>query len=484
MRRACEVRPRPRYERIRYKYPGLDPGGEAKQMAEFEYDLFTIGAGSGGVRGSRASARYGARVAVAECSDLGGTCVNLGCIPKKLLVYASHFPEEVEDMAGYGWTTSPLRFDWRTLLANKDREIARLNGVYGRLLEQAGVALFHERARILDPHTVQVGERRVTARYILVATGSWPCIPDVPGRELGITSNEAFHLPELPERVLIVGGGYIAVEFAGILHGLGSRVVQIHRGPLFLRGFDDDVRAHLADEMTRKGVELRFNARVEKLERGPGGIAAALSDGSVVEVDQVLFATGREPRSRDLGLEQAGVRLEENGAIAVDAYSRTSVPSIFAIGDVTDRVTLTPVALAEGEALARTLFRDEPTRPDHLDVPSAVFSQPPIGSCGLTESQAREVHGEVDIYRSKFRGLKHTLSGRSEQTLMKLVVARASQRVVGLHMVGPEAGEIVQGFAVAIKMGATKAQFDATIGIHPTAAEEFVTMREPVKQSA
>jgi len=453
-------------------------------MAEYDYDLFTIGAGSGGVRGSRAAARYGARVAVAEDSDLGGTCVNLGCIPKKLLVYAAHFAEEVEDAAGFGWSVAPPVFDWGTLLANKNREIARLNGVYARLLEQAGVQVFRTRARVLDPHTVQVGERRVRARYILVATGSWPCVPDVPGRELAITSNEAFHLPELPERVLIVGGGYIAVEFAGILHGLGSRVTQIHRGPLFLRGFDDDVRAALAEEMRRKQIDLRFGTRVEKLEQGPGAIRAALSDGSVLEVDQVLFATGREPRSRDLGLEEAGVRLEANGAVAVDPYSRTSVPSIFAIGDVTDRITLTPVALAEGEALARTLFNDEPTRPDHLDVASAVFSQPPIGTCGLTEAQAREVHGEVDIYRSRFRGLKHTLSGRGEQMLMKLVVARASQRVVGLHVLGPEAGEIVQGFAVAIKMGATKAQFDATIGIHPTAAEELVTLREPVPPTA
>ena len=475
-----------RAARVRAGEPRLadNPLGEGERMAEYDYDLFTIGAGSGGVRGSRASARYGARVAVAEDSDLGGTCVNLGCIPKKLFVYAAHFSEEVEDAAGYGWSVQTPHFDWRTLLANKDREIARLNGIYQRLLEQAGVQVFRERARILDPHTIQVGDQRVSARNILVATGSWPCRPDVPGCELGITSNEAFHWEALPERVLVVGGGYIAVEFAGILHGLGSQVIQIHRGPLFLRGFDDDVRSHLAEEMLKKGVDLRFGTRVEKLEGGPGGIGAALSDGSVIEVDQVLFATGREPRSRNLGLEEAGVRLEPNGAIAVDAYSRTSVPSIFAIGDVTDRITLTPVALAEGEALARTLFNDQPTRPDHLDVPSAVFSQPPIGSCGLTEDQAREAYGELDIYRSKFRGLKHTLSGRNEQTLMKLVVARASQRVVGLHMVGPEAGEIVQGFAVAIKMGATKAQFDATIGIHPTAAEELVTMREPVKPTA
>jgi glutathione reductase (NADPH) len=450
-------------------------------MADHDYDLFTIGAGSGGVRASRVSAGFGARVAIAEERYLGGTCVNAGCIPKKLLVYASHYGSDLEESGAYGWTVGAARFDWATLIENVHSEVARLNGVYANLLDSAGVERIEGRARILDPHTVAVGERRFSAANILVATGSWPNLPEVPGIEHAITSNEAFHLKQLPGRVLIVGGGYIAVEFAGIFHGLGARTVQLYRGPLFLRGFDDDVRTTLAEEMRKRGVDLRFERTVERIETRGAGLAATLNDGSSVEADQILYATGRRPLTAQLGLEAVGVDLDAVGAVVVDAYSRSSVPSIWAIGDATDRINLTPVAIHEGMALASTLFDDRPTKPDHDDVPSAVFSHPPVGTVGLTEAEARERHGELEVYRSRFRPLRHTLTGRDETTLMKLVVDRASGRVVGAHMVGPDAGEILQGIAVAVKCRATKAQFDATIGIHPTAAEEFVTMREAVQ---
>jgi glutathione reductase (NADPH) len=453
-------------------------------MARYDYDLFTIGAGSGGVRASRMSAAFGARVAVAEERDLGGTCVNLGCVPKKLFVYASHFREEFEDATGFGWSAGEHRFDWPTLLRNKDREIARLNGVYAKLLEEAGVAHIEGHARVVDPHTVEVEGRRFTAANILVATGSWPSVPEVEGVEHAITSNEAFHIERLPARALVVGGGYIAVEFAGIFNGLGVDVVQLYRGPLFLRGFDDDVRATLASEMKKRGIDVRFNAKVAKIEKRATGLLAILEDGATCEADLILYATGRLPLTRDLGLEDAGVELNAKGAVVVDAYSRSSVESIWGVGDVTDRINLTPVALAEGMALANTLFGGKPTRPDHEDVPSAVFSQPAVGTVGLTEAAARKRYGEIDVYRSRFRPLKHTLSGRDEQTMMKLVVDRASDRVVGCHMVGPDAGEIVQGLAIALKCRATKAQFDATIGVHPTAAEEFVSLREPVREGS
>jgi glutathione reductase (NADPH) len=449
-------------------------------MASYDYDLFVIGAGSGGVRGARASARYGARVAIAEERYLGGTCVNVGCVPKKLLTYAARYGEDFREAKGFGWSVGSRTFDWATLIANKDREIQRLNGVYAGLLEQSGVARFEGHASVEGPHTVRIDGKGFSARYVLVATGSWPFVPDVPGAEHAITSNEAFHLEEMPRRPVIVGGGYVAVEFAGILHGLGAEVVQLYRGPLFLRGFDIDLRRALADEMRKKGIDLRFEVNVERIARGEGSLRVTATDGQVLEADQVLYATGRRPLTRDLGLEEVGVELRSNGAIVVDEYSRSSVKSIFAIGDVTDRIMLTPVAIAEGEALARTLFGGEPTRPDHVDVPSAVFSQPPIGTVGMTEARAREAYDQVDIYRSSFRPLKHTLSGSEERSLMKLVVDRGSDRVLGVHVLGPEAGEIVQGFAVALKMGVTKAQFDATIGIHPTSAEELVTLREPV----
>ena len=451
-------------------------------MTSYDYDLFVLGAGSGGVRASRLSAAFGARVAVAEQGRLGGTCVNLGCIPKKLLVYASHFRAELEDArAGYGWSVGEPVFDWATLIANKDREIARLNEVYGRLLDTAGVTRIAGRATLVDAHTVAVGDRCYSARHILLATGSRPFLPpEVEGIEHAISSDQAFHLARLPRRILIVGGGYIAVEFAGIFHGLGCEVTQIYRGPLFLRGFDDDVRRHLAEQIRAQGIDLRFDLVPRRIEKTADGIRATLSDGSVIEADHVLCAVGRHPNSAGLGLEAAGVELGAFGAVVVDEYSHTRVPSIHAIGDLTDRVNLTPVAIHEAICLANTLFNERPMQPDHSNVPAAVFSQPAVAVVGLTEAEARERHADVAIFRTVFRALKHTLTGSSERTLMKLVVDRASDRVLGLHMVGPEAGEIVQGFAVAIKAGLRKAQFDATIGIHPTAAEEFVTLREPV----
>jgi glutathione reductase (NADPH) len=449
-------------------------------MARFDFDLFVIGAGSGGVRASRMSASFGARVAVAEERYLGGTCVNAGCIPKKLLTYAAHYSDDFADAAAYGWTVDPPAFDWATLVANKDREIARLNSVYEKLLADAGVKVVDARARVVDAHTVEAGGRTYTAEHLLVATGGWPRRPEVPGIELAISSNEAFHLKELPRRVLVVGGGYIAVEFAAIFHGLGARVTQVHRSELFLRGFDDDVRRALRAEMEKRGIELRFGMKMSRIERAGSGLRTVFTDGSAVETDQVLVAIGRDPNVAGLGLEALGVALTPTGAVAVDEFSRTSVPSVCAIGDVTDRLNLTPVAIHEAMAYARTVFGRTPTPVDHRDVPSAVFSNPPIGAVGLTEVAARQQLGEIDVYLTSFKPLRHTLTGRDEKTTMKLVVERASQRVVGAHMVGPDAGEIIQGIAIAVKCRATKAQFDATVGIHPTAAEEFVTMRTPV----
>ncbi len=448
-------------------------------MAKYDYDLFTLGAGSGGVRLSRVSGSLGARVAIAEERYLGGTCVNVGCIPKKLLVYASHFAQDFEDAAAYGWSVGPRSFDWAALIENKDAEIARLNGIYANLLDAQGVQRIDGHAILVDAHTVAVGERRYTAEHITVATGSWPSLPEIPGIEHAISSNEAFYLKSLPRRVIVVGGGYIAVEFAGIFHGMGAEVTQLYRGPLFLRGFDDDVRTVLAEEMRQKGIDLRFELNVDRIERSDDGVRDTLTDGSRLEADEILFATGRRPLTADLGLEKLGVELDEKGAIVVDEYSRSSVPSITAIGDVTDRINLTPVAIHEGMALARTLFGEGPTAPCHQDVASAVFSQPPLGTVGLNESAARERYGEIDVYKSRFRPLVHTLTGREETTFVKLCVDRASDRVVGVHMVGDDAAEILQGLAVAVKCRATKAQFDETIGIHPTAAEEFVTLREP-----
>jgi glutathione reductase (NADPH) len=402
-------------------------------------------------------------------------------VPKKLLSYAAHFHEDFEDAAGFGWSLAPPSFDWGRLIANKDREIDRLEGIYEKLLANAGVTACHGHARLLDAHTVEVGDDRYTAETILIATGGAPTFPNEPGWEHGISSNEAFHLEELPRRVVVAGGGYIAVEFAGIFNGLGSKVTQMYRGPQILRGFDDDVRNTLAGEMVKKGIDIIVETIIDRIEKQQdSSLLLHLSDGSTLETDAVMAATGRKPNVANLGLEQVGVALDKNGAVKVDEYSKTSVDNIYAVGDVTDRINLTPVAIQEAMAFVDTVFRKTPRAMDHADVPSAVFSHPPVSTVGLTELQARERHGVLDIYRSTFRPLKHTLSGRDEKTMMKLIVAQDSQRVVGVHMVGLDAPEIVQGMAVAIKAGATKQIFDATVGIHPTAAEEVVTMREPL----
>jgi len=445
----------------------------------YDFDLFTIGAGSGGVRASRIAAVHGAKVAVAEERYLGGTCVNVGCIPKKLLVYASEFAEAFADSSGFGWAPGDAFFDWQKLIANKDREIERLNGVYERLLIGAGVQVMRGTAEVQDAHTIAIDGKRVTAQHILVATGGWPTVPQVPGADLGITSNEVFHLDRMPRHAVIVGGGYIGVEFAGIFRGLGARVTLVHRGSLFLRGFDDDLRRALAEEMRKREIDLRFDSVVAKMQGTPGkAIQVTLGDGSVLAADLVMWATGRKPNSQGLGLERAGVAMDQSGAVIVNEYSQSAIPNIYAIGDLTNRRNLTPVAIAEGHALADTLFGGKPRIVDYTNIPSAVFSQPPIGTVGLTETEARERFGAVDIYKSAFKPLKHTLTGRDERALLKLVVDQKSGRVVGAHMLGPDAGETIQGIAIALKCGATKAQFDATIGIHPTAAEEFVTMRE------
>ncbi|MBD3858055.1 MAG: glutathione-disulfide reductase, partial [Acidobacteria bacterium] len=426
-------------------------------------------------------AGYGARVAVAEASDLGGTCVNLGCVPKKLMVYASSFSAAATDAAGFGWTVPTPTFDWATLIANKDREIGRLNGIYQGLLEGSGVRIINGRARLLDRHTVEVDGNSFTAERILVATGGRPFKSEIPGHDLTITSDEIFHLDRQPERIVIAGGGYIAVEFAGILKGMGSDVTLVYRGPLFLRGFDDDVRAALAEEMRKRGITLLFDTLIEKIEGTEDELSATTNHGDVIEADQVLSAMGRLPNTGGLGLEEVGVELTTRGAVVVNENLESSVSGIYAIGDCIDRVALTPVALAEGMAIAETLFNDNPTVVDYTNIPSAVFSQPNIGTVGLTEAEARADGFDVKIYRSTFRPMVHTMSGRNEKTMMKLVVDRKTDRVLGIHMVGPDAGEIIQGMAVAIKAGATKATFDSTIGIHPTAAEEFVTMRTPVE---
>ena len=448
----------------------------------YDYDLFVIGAGSGGVRASRMSASLGARVAVAEERFLGGTCVNVGCIPKKLLVYASHFAHDFHTAQdGYGWTLGEPRFDWPTLIANKDREIERLNGIYRGLLENAGVDLIEERAVLEGPREVRVGDRVVTAETILVAPGGWAQVPDIPGHEHVITSLEAFYLDELPKEIVIVGGGYIAVEFAGIFQGLGSKVTQLYRGPLFLRGFDDEVREWLADEMRKKGLDLRFDTNVTSIEKVGDRKRATLTDGSTLEADEIFYATGRVPNTANLGLDKAGVELGARGEIPVDEYSRTNVENIYAIGDVTDRIQLTPVAIHEAMCFARTVYGGEPTSPDHDDVASAVFSQPPIGTVGLTEAEARERGEPIHVYTTSFRALKDTLTSSGEKTHLKLVVDQRSDRVLGVHMVGPDAGEIIQAMGIAVKCRATKAQFDATMPVHPTTAEEFVTLREPTR---
>ncbi|MDP2150660.1 MAG: glutathione-disulfide reductase [Parvibaculum sp.] len=458
---------------------------------KYDYDLFVIGAGSGGVRASRIAAGHGARVAVAEEYRVGGTCVIRGCVPKKLLVYASHFAEDFEEAAGFGWTVGETRFSWEKLIANKDREIDRLNGIYIRNLKNAGVEIVESRAVLKDAHTVHLvkEDRDVTADKILVATGAWPFMPAIPGIEHAITSNEAFHLAELPKRIVVVGGGYIAVEFAGIFNGLGAQTTQLYRGPLFLRGFDDDLREILAQEMVKKGVDLRMNIDIAKIERTTvGALALTLTDGSVHETDAVMYATGRAPNTAGLGLETAGVALGPKGEILVDKFSKTNIDNIYAVGDVTDRANLTPVAIREGQAFAETVFNGNPIAVDHSVIPTAVFSQPEMGTVGLTEAEARAKLGEIDIYKTSFRPMKGTLSGSEEKTFMKLVVEPQSQRVLGVHILGPTSGEIIQAIGIAVTMGATKAQFDATVAVHPTASEELVTLKEkwqpPAAQAA
>jgi len=447
----------------------------------YDFDLFVIGAGSGGVRAARVAAARGARVAVAESGRLGGTCVNVGCVPKKLMVYASQFADAFDDARGFGWETTTPVFSWPDLIAAKDAEITRLNGVYRRLLDGSGVKIVEGKATFTDRHTIMVSDRRFTAETVLVATGGRPFVPDVPGAELGIVSDQVFSLSNLPPRVAIIGGGYIAVEFAGILRGLGAEVSLIYRGPLFLRGFDDDIRATLAGEMVKRGIDLRFNMDVERLETTRDDTIQVYGPtGDEVNADLVLWATGRVPNTSDLGLENLGLELDGKGAVVVDEYSETTVPGIYAIGDCTDRMALTPVAIGEAMALVETI-NGTPTPMDYSNIPTAVFSRPQVGTVGLTEDGARAAGHEIRVFRSTFRPMLNTLSGRDEHTMMKLVVDGASDLVLGVHMVGPDAGEIMQGFAVALRCGATKAQFDATVGIHPTAAEEFVTMREPVE---
>ena len=449
----------------------------------YEFDLFVIGAGSGGVRAARFAAGFGAKVAVAESRYLGGTCVNVGCVPKKLLVYGAHFSEDFEQASGFGWNLGEAKFDWPTLIANKDREIHRLNGIYRNLLVNSGVTLLEGHARLTGPNEVEVNGQRHTAKNILIATGGWPQIPEIPGHEHAISSNEAFFLKELPKRVLVVGGGYIAVEFAGIFHGLGATTSLLYRGEMFLRGFDGAVRKHLHQELIKRGMDVQFNADIARIDKqADGSLKATLKDGRELVADCVFYATGRRPMLDNLGLENTGVKLDERGFVEVDELYQSAEPSILAIGDVIGRVQLTPVALAEGMAVARRLFKPEQYRPvDYKMIPTAVFSLPNIGTVGLSEEQAIEDGHQVRIFESSFRPMKLTLTECQERTLMKLVVDADTDKVLGCHMVGPEAGEIVQGLAIALKAGATKQHFDETIGVHPTAAEEFVTMRTPAK---
>jgi len=449
-------------------------------MADHDVDLFVIGAGSGGVRAARIAASYGARVMIAEEYRVGGTCVIRGCVPKKLLVYASRFSDEFEDAAGYGWTVAEPTFDWPALIANKDREIARLEAAYKSTLERFNVSLVESRAVLEDAHTVRLATgARVRAETILISTGAWPHFgPKIPGIEYAISSNDAFHLAKFPKRIVIQGGGYIAVEFASIFAGLGSKVTLVYRGENILRGFDDDVREHLRSEMRGRGITVNCGHTVTAIDKSGDEFVTQLSDNSTIIADNVMFAIGRRPNVMRLGIERLNVKIQEHGGIEVDEYSRTTAPNVYAVGDVTNRVNLTPVAIREGHAFADTVYGGKPTPVDHSNVPTAVFSDPEVGVIGLTEGQAREQLRKVDVYKTTFRPMKATLSGRNTRSFMKLLVDGITDRVVGCHIVGPDAGELIQVVGIAVKMGATKADFDATMAVHPTAAEELVTMRE------
>lgn len=448
---------------------------------KYDYDLFVIGAGSGGVRASRIAASFGAKVAICEDRYMGGTCVNVGCVPKKLYVYASEYASHFEDSKGFGWQAGSVTFDWPTLRDHKRAEIGRLNGIYETMLDGANVEVIHGRGKIIDPHTVEVSGKTVSAERLLIAVGGWPFVPDIIGKEHVISSNEIFDLEKFPKRLVIVGGGYIAVEFAGIFKGLGAEVTQLYRGNLFLRGFDNEIREFAAEEIRKKGTNLRFNCDVSSIEKqADESLKVNLNDGTFFIADAVLYATGRKPHLHDLGMENVDIKLTDRGYIAVNEQFQTSAPSIYALGDVTGGMELTPVALAEGMALAKSLYNNQPCKVDYSNIATTVFCQPNIGTVGLSEEQARAEYKNVIKYRSSFRAMKHTISGSQERTLMKLLVDGDSDKILGAHMVGPDAGEIMQGLAIALKAGATKADFDSTIGIHPTAAEEFVTMREPV----
>ncbi|WP_282373309.1 glutathione-disulfide reductase [Pseudomonas sp. PS02290] len=449
----------------------------------YDFDLFVIGAGSAGVRAARFSAGFGARVAVAESRYLGGTCVNVGCVPKKLMVYGAHYSEDFEQAKGYGWSSGEAHFDWPTLIANKNREISRLNGVYRKLLDSSGVTLMEGHARLRGPHEVEINGQVHTAEHIMIATGGWPQVPDIPGREHAITSNEVFFLEQMPKRVVVVGGGYIAVEFASIFNGLGADVSLMYRGELFLRGFDESVRTHLHEELAKREMDIRFKTEINSIEKlGDGTLQLNLNDGTSFNTDCVFYATGRRPMLDNLGMDTVNVELDEKGFIKVNGDYQTTEPSIIAVGDIIGRVQLTPVALAEGMAVARRLFKPEQYRPvDYRHIPTAVFSLPNIGTVGLTEAEAMKDGYEVQVFESKFRPMKLSLTDNQERTLMKLVVDAKTDRVLGCHMVGPDAGEIIQSLAIALKAGATKQIFDDTIGVHPTAAEEFVTMRTPTR---
>nr|XP_023895746.1 glutathione reductase, chloroplastic [Quercus suber]XP_023895747.1 glutathione reductase, chloroplastic [Quercus suber] len=471
-----------------------DSQNGAEPPSHYDFDLFTIGAGSGGVRASRFAANFGASVAVCELpfsaissettGGVGGTCVLRGCVPKKLMVYASHYSHEFEESHGFGWKYDvEPKHDWSTLMANKNAELQRLTGIYKNVLKNAGVTLIEGRGKIVDPHTIDVDGKLYSARHILISVGGRPFIPEIPGSEYVIDSDAALDLPSKPEKIAIVGGGYIALEFAGIFNGLTSEVHVFIRQKKVLRGFDEEIRDFVAEQMSLRGIEFHTEESPQAIiKSSDGSLSLKTNKGTAEGFSHVMFATGRRPNTKNLGLETVGVKMTKNGAIEVDEYSRTSVPSIWAVGDVTDRVNLTPVALMEGGALAKTLFQNEPTKPDYRAIPSAVFSQPPIGQVGLTEEQAIQEYGDVDIFMANFRPLKATLSGLPDRVLMKLVVCAKTNKVLGLHMCGEDSPEIVQGFAVAVKAGLTKADFDATVGIHPTAGEEFVTMRTPTRK--